>query len=162
GFGPGPAAENRVSPVRTNLIFARGAGRSAEILQPPASSRYNHRQVFPAFPGILSRAAMRETESVKGSSYALTVAMSGETIIDFAQELRDAKTALARWHKTRKEKCGSVLLSIVAPVANHPEIERILQRIYQDADEPGPLLRKVRAEVALHNDREKSVKQFVL
>src|SRR5262245_21354691 len=105
---------------------------------------------------------MRETESVKGSSYALTVAMSGETIIDFAQELRDAKTALARWHKTRKEKCGSVLLSIVAPVANHPEIELILQRIYQDADEPGPLLRTVRTEVAPHNDREKSVNQFVL
>src|SRR5262249_2923063 len=54
------------------------------------------------------------------------------------------------------------LFSIVAPVANHPEIERILQRIYQEAEEPGPLLRRVRAEVALHNDREKSVKQFVL
>jgi len=64
--------------------------------------------------------------------------MSGETIIDFAQELRDAKTALARWRTTRKEKCGSVVFSIVAPVANHPEIQRILERIYQDPRRAGP------------------------
>src|SRR5437879_4302709 len=105
---------------------------------------------------------MRETESAKGSSFALTLAMSGETIIDFAQELRDAKAALAKWRRLRQDKCGGVLFSIVAPVSNHPEIQSILERPYRDAEEPGPLLRTLRAEVALHNDREKAVTRFVL
>lgn len=105
---------------------------------------------------------MREMESAKGSSFALTLALSGETIIDFAQELRDAKAALVKWRKLRGDKCGGVVFSVVAPVANHPEIQSILERVYRESEEPGPFLRTQRTELALQNDREKSVQQVVL
>src|SRR5207244_10557702 len=98
---------------------------------------------FRAILGRIEPHAMRETESAKGSSFALTLAMSGETIIDFAQELRDAKAALAKWKRLRKDKCGGVVFSIVAPVGNHPEIQNILERTYREAEEPGPLLRSL-------------------
>src|SRR5262245_47885089 len=104
---------------------------------------------------------MQEMEFSKGAAFALTLSLSGETIVDFAQELREAKAALLRWRNKRKSKCQEVLLNVLAPPQEHAEIRRLLEHLPEE-EAIGPFLKTVRAEVALLNDHGKALKQFMI
>lgn len=105
---------------------------------------------------------MQEQEIAKGSSFALRLVLRGETVVDLAQELREAKTALARWEQTRKEKCGAVMFQVASPAAAHREMQRLLEKLYRDEEAPGPFLRTIRAQVALCDEKGKPVRQYLL
>src|SRR5262245_26804803 len=104
---------------------------------------------------------MQEMEFSKGSAFALTLSLAGETIVDFAQELREAKAALLKWRNKRKAKCQEVLLNVLAPPKEHAEIRRLLEHLPEE-EAVGPFLKSVRAEVALLNDQGKALNQFLL
>jgi hypothetical protein len=105
---------------------------------------------------------MQEQEIAKGSSFALRLVLRGETTVDLAQELRDAKAALVRWHTTRQDKCGAVMFQVASPAAAHREMQRLLEKLYRDEEEPGPFLRALRAQVALCDEKGKPVRQYLL
>src|SRR5262245_55834771 len=105
---------------------------------------------------------MQEQEFAKGASFALALNLTGESVMDFAQELRDAKVALAKWRKKRKDKTGLVQFTVSAPANLHNEIQKLLQKLVTDFNEPEPFLRGIPVEVALLTANGKPAKQFTL
>ncbi len=105
---------------------------------------------------------MQEKEIAKGSTFALALTLTYDEIMDFAQELREAKAALLDWKKKRKNKCARVQLTVAGPSADHAEVQKMLDRLVKDKAEPGPFLQGLSVEVSLLNDKGKKVKEYVL
>src|SRR5262249_37799792 len=105
---------------------------------------------------------MQELESVDGTSYSLTLSLVGESVVDFGLELREAKGAIMRWKKARRDRCAGVQFHVAAPTNDHAEIQRLLERVHKDEAEPGPFLRDRRTEVVFLNAKGKRVREVVL
>jgi hypothetical protein len=106
--------------------------------------------------------AMQIMEFSKGSGSAVALSLAPETADAFAQELRQVKAALLDWRAKHGGRCEMVMLTVVSAPEHHPAIESLIEQVYREEAELSPLLQSVSVQVALLNQRGKSVKEYAL
>jgi hypothetical protein len=80
----------------------------------------------------------------------------------FAQEMRLVKRALLDWQVKHAGRCEMVMLTVSSTPEHHPAIASLIEQVYRDEAELGPLLQSLSVRVALLNERGEPMEEYAL